>query len=154
MKVEPIFLHPLAPFAFLLKQYPTKKQCKKGSSELMSCFNNNMFSKSNKKERKKGISEVMAHFSNNAFLESNEKKHGKYISELMSHSTTTHFQNPMKRYNASLESISKNDIVFKNNIVVFKNNSIGLPNINVVPFLAFHHLHFLFFHSSQVASRV
>ncbi len=43
---------------------------------------------------------------------------------------------------------------FKNNIVVFKNNSVGLLNINVVPFLAFHHLHFLLFHSSQVASRV
>jgi hypothetical protein len=68
---------------------------------------------SNEKKHRNNINEPMSHFGNNAFLESNEKKHGKCINEPMLHSTTTHFQNPMKRYNASLESISKNDIMFQ-----------------------------------------
>jgi hypothetical protein len=73
MTVEPIFLHPLAFFAFLLKQYPTKKKHEKGINEPMSHFDSNTYSAFKEKESGKGITKTMSCFDSNTFLESNEK---------------------------------------------------------------------------------
>jgi len=86
---------------------------------------------SNEKEHGKGINQLMPHFVNNGFLKSNEE---------VQHITRINTQKPI--------------LHFANNTVIFKNNSVGKPNINVGPSLPFHPLHFLFFHSFQIALRV
>jgi len=108
-------------FCFFVETTSNEKECKKGISQLMPCFNNT-FLESKEEECRKGIIESMPCFNNNAFLESNEKVQ-------------------------CVTQIGIQELIpcFANNVIVFGDNSVGPPNINVGPSFPFHLLHFFFF---------